>query len=86
MRAILSRLTLVAVAGLAVSGCGGSSTDTVDNSELTELNGAGMMEGTVNDASAMDVATDTNVSNAMDNAVSDAANASDNATESNSAE
>lgn len=80
--------TFVVAAGLAVAACGGKSTDTVDNSEITELNAAGMMEGTTNDAAAMDVATDTNVAstpdNAADNAATEAENATGNASESNS--
>lgn len=79
---------LVAAAGLAVAACGDKSTDTVDGSELTELNAAGMMEGTTNDASAMDVATDTNVAtppdNAADNAATEAENATGNDSDSNS--
>ena len=79
---------IVVTAGLAVAACGGKSNDTVDNSEITELNAAGMMEGTTNDASAMDVATDTNVAaapdNAADNAAVEAENATGNASESNS--
>lgn len=61
MRALMGRLTVIMAAGVAVSACGGESTDTVDSSELTELNAAGMMEGTINDAAAMDVATDANI-------------------------
>lgn len=75
-------LTALAIsAALMVSACGTKSTDTVDNSEITEMNAMGMMEGTTNDASAMDMATDTNMSmpNAMDNAASEAGNSSDNA-------
>ena len=79
---------IVVTAGLAVAACGGKSNDTVDNSEITELNAAGMMEGTTNDASAMDVATDTNVAaapdNAADNASVEAENATGNTSESNS--
>lgn len=78
----------VMTTGLALAACGGKSGDTVDNSEITELNAAGMMEGTTNDASAMDVATDTNAAtvadNAADNAATDAENATGNTTESNS--
>lgn len=77
----------VATAALATTGCGSKSSDTVDNSEITELNAAGMMEGTTNDASAMDVATDTNMvaaTNVADNAVSEAENATSNASDSNS--
>lgn len=82
-------MLMAAAGGLMVSGCGGSSTDTVDNSEITEMNAAGMMEGTTNDASAMDMATDTNVAvagNVMDNATADAGNASTNAADGNAAE
>ena len=61
MRALMGRLTVIMAAGVAVSACGGESTDTVDSSELTELNAAGMMEGTINDAAPMDVATDANI-------------------------
>lgn len=78
----------VVAMGMSVAACGDKSTDTVDNSELTELNAAGMMEGTTNDASAMDVATDTNVAtlpdNAADNAATEAENATGNASDSNS--
>lgn len=84
----LTLATLIVAAGLAVAACGDNSTDTVDSSELTELNAAGMMEGTTNDASAMDVATDTNIAtlpdNAADNAATDAENATGNASDSNS--
>jgi len=71
-------------AGVAVSACGEESTDTVDSSELTELNAAGMMEGTINDAAAMDVATDANIAIANTMNTTDAA--SDNEAASNSAE
>ena len=84
----LTLAILVTAAGLSVAACGDKSTDTVDNSELTELNAAGMMEGTTNDASAMDVATDTNIAtlpdNAADNAATEAENATGNASDSNS--
>ncbi len=79
-------LTILAIAGgLSVSACGDKSTDTVDNSEITEMNAIGMAEGTTNDASALDMATDTNVAtaNAMDNAAADMDNASANATDTN---
>jgi hypothetical protein len=65
--------------GLSLSACGKSSTDTVDNSEITDMNAVGTMEGTTNDMSAMDAATDTNITTDM------AANASDNAATENSA-
>lgn len=84
----LTLATLIVAAGLAVAACGDNSTDTVDSSELTELNAAGMMEGTTNDASVMDVATDTNIAtlpdNAADNAATDAENATGNTGDSNS--
>lgn len=75
-------LAAAVAGGLAVSACGGSSTDTVDNSEITEMNAAGMMEGTTNDASAMDMATDTNVAtgNVADNVMTEAGGASGNVT------
>ncbi|MGE0775077.1 MAG: hypothetical protein AB7G25_12420 [Sphingomonadaceae bacterium] len=81
MRALMGRLTLIMAAGVAVSACGGESTDTVDSSELTELNAAGMMEGTINDAAAMDVATDANIA-----ATNITDTVSDNEAASNSAE
>lgn len=81
-------LALLTAAGtLMLSACGGSSTDTVDNSEITEMNAAGMMEGTISDASAMDVATETNVATTIaDNATAEAGNASTNMAEGNTAE
>ena len=84
-----SALAIMVVAGgLMISACGDKSADTVDNSEITEMNAAGMMEGTTNDASAMDMATDTNVAagNVADNAMAEADNASTNATADNAAE
>lgn len=76
---------VVATSALAVAACGDKTADTVDNSEITEMNAAGMAEGTTNDASAMDMATDTNVAidNAMDNTMSEATNASGNVMETN---
>jgi hypothetical protein len=81
-------LALVVSGGLAVSACGSKSTPNADNSEITELNAAGMMEGTISDDSAMDTATDTNVATApaADNATAEADNASTNTAEGNSAE
>lgn len=82
-------MLMAAAAGLMVAACGDKSTDNVDNSEITEMNAAGMMEGTTNDASAMDMATDTNIAtgntNAMDNAMDAAGNASTNMAEDNAA-
>lgn len=82
-------LAVLAVSGaLAVSACGSKSTGGVDNSEITELNAAGMMEGSISDASAMDTATDTNIatSSAADNSVTEADNAATNTVGGNSAE
>jgi len=79
---------LVAMGGLTVSACGSSSTDTVDNSEITELNAAGMAEGTISDASAVETATDTNIeaSSAPDNGTAEAGNTATNTADGNSAE
>lgn len=80
--------TLLATAligiGVSLSACGKSSTDTVDNSEITDMNAIGSIEGTINDTSAMDAATDTNVAsdvmtNAIDNRTADNATTADNA-------
>lgn len=54
---------------MSVSACSKQSNDTVDNSEITDMNAVGTMEGTTNDTSAMDMATDTNV--ATDNMAAD---------------
>jgi hypothetical protein len=67
---------------MSLSACGKQSSDTVDNSEITDMNAVGTMEGTTNDMSAMDSATDTNV--AMDNmAMDNMANGSGDATADN---
>lgn len=82
MRLFTSRtggVAMLVAMGLTISSCGKSSTDTIDNSEITDMNAVGTMEGTTNDMSAMETATDTNI--AADNAVV----AGDNATTDNSA-
>lgn len=67
-RAITSAMILGAA--LAVAACGSSEkTDTVDNSQLTDINAAGM-EGTTNDMSTIDSATGT-VSDAGANVTAD---------------
>jgi hypothetical protein len=53
---------LLVAAGLAVTACGKKTEQTTDNSEVTEMNSVGTMEGTTNDMSAMDTANDTNMS------------------------
>ncbi len=52
-RLIGTGLTM-ATALLLMACSGKSSTDTVDDSQLTQMNGVGTIEGTVNDAAAMD--------------------------------
>jgi len=53
---------LLVATGLAVTACGKKSEQTTDNSDVTEMNSVGTMEGTTNDMSAIDTATDTNMS------------------------
>lgn len=72
-RAIASAMILGAA--LAVAACGSTEkTDTVDNSQLTDINAVGM-EGTTNDMSTIDSATGTvsgtGSNMAMDNMVMD---------------
>lgn len=53
-------VTIAATAcALLLSGCGsGGSDDTVDETSLTPLNGAALIEGTTNDSSALETAAE----------------------------
>lgn len=61
MRALLSKLmtgTMVAGAALLVSACGGGeTTDTAENTAMTDMNAMAPAEGTMNDMTAVDAAT-----------------------------
>jgi hypothetical protein len=70
---------MIVGAALAVSACGKSSTDTVDNSTVTGMNGS--MEGTTNDMSTIDSETGNVIPDAN---ATDPAAAADNATADNS--
>ena len=51
----ITRTGLLMAGFLALAACGKKSAgDTVDDSQLTAMNGAGLMEGTTNDAAVLD--------------------------------
>lgn len=51
----------VLLAGLTLAACGkGDDTNKVEDSTLTPLNGATLIEGTTNDASALETASEAN--------------------------